>query len=177
MTQPMVPSSFVVPECVETDRFVLRKLAVEDAVKDYDAVMSSRESLRHVFCASGSWPADDMTLQNNIDDLQQHQDEFDRRIAFAYTVVTPDNSRCLGCVYVYPWSGPVYDARVFYWVRDTEREAGLDEVLGRFLRDWLSSDWPIEHPVFPGRDMDWEAWNAFEKKASEKAEPEECDEA
>ena len=166
MSHPMVPSSFVVPEQAISDRFVLRKLTVEDAVKDYDAVMSSRESLRHVFCEAGTWPADDMTLQDNIEDLRKHQDEFDRRVAFAYTVVNPDNSRCLGCVYIYPWAGPTYDARIFYWVRDSEREGGLDEDLGTFLWAWLTRTWPIEHPVFPGRDMDWEAWTAFEEAAN-----------
>ena len=171
-----VPDHFVVPEKIEADRFVLRKLTPDDAVKDYDAVMSSRESLRHVFCESGTWPADDMTLEENIRDLRMHQDEFDRRVAFAYTVVSPDNGQCLGCVYLYPWSGPVYDARVFYWVRDTEREAGLDEVLGQFLRDWLSKDWPIERPVFPGRDMDWAVWAAFEEAANQASESDRSEE-
>ena len=168
MTQPMVPGSFVVPERVDSERFILRKLTVEDAVKDYDAVMSSRQSLRHIFCAADSWPADDMTLQDNIEDLRRHQDEFERRVAFAYTVFAPDNSRCLGCVYVYPWAGPVYDARIFYWVRDSEREAGLDDDLGQFLRNWLARSWPIERPVFPGRDMDWNAWDTFEQEAKER---------
>jgi hypothetical protein len=38
-----VPPDFEVPELLETDRFRVRPLTIHDLVKDYDAVVTSRE--------------------------------------------------------------------------------------------------------------------------------------
>ena len=40
---PFVDPEFKVPETLVTDRFSLRMLTVSDVVKDYDAVMSSKQ--------------------------------------------------------------------------------------------------------------------------------------
>ena len=161
MDKEFLPSDFEVPKQVETTDFILRKLTTKDVEQDYEAVMSSKESLRHIFQENDDWPADDMTLESNYEDLQYHEDEFDQRKSFTYTVVTVDESTCIGCAYIYPWFGKGSDAIVYYWVRDSEKVKGLDEKLGNFLRDWIENVWPIEKPVFPGRDMTWREWEAF----------------
>ena len=38
---PVVPNDFDVPELLETERLRLRPLTIQDAVRDYDAVMTS----------------------------------------------------------------------------------------------------------------------------------------
>lgn len=160
---PFVPDGFTVPLRVERAAWVLRPLTTADAERDYDAVMSSRESLRHVFLENDpEWPAESMTLQDNRRDLQRHQEDFERRAGFTYTLETPDGRRCLGCVYIYPCDRGPFDARVHYWVRDDERAQGLDEELGRFLRRWLTEAWPFRHPAFPGREVPWGEWEALE---------------
>ncbi len=161
MERQFVPSDFTIPLRIETPDYILRKLTTEDVEQDFEAVMSSKESLRQIFCAHDNWPADDMTLQDNYNDLKEHEDEFDQRTGFTYTVVTVDEQTCLGCVYIYPWFGKQYDARVYYWVRDSEKARGLDEKLRDFLRHWLHEAWPIHNPVFPGKDLSWEEWEAF----------------
>lgn len=158
---PFVPDAFAVPLRLEQPSYVLRPLTTDDAERDYDAVMSSRESLRHVFHENDpEWPADTMTLQDNRRDLRRHQEDFGKRAGFTYTVETPDGRRCLGCVYIYPCDRGVHDARVHYWVRDGEKARGLDKELGRVLRRWLKEAWPFRRPVFPGRDVPWPEWNA-----------------
>ena len=42
---PFVPDEFEVPAVLETDRFRLRMLSVDDVEKDYEAVIESRELL------------------------------------------------------------------------------------------------------------------------------------
>jgi len=126
--------------------------------------MSSKVSLRQIFQKDDDWPADDMTLEANYEDLEYHEEEFDQRKSFTYTMLNVDESSCIGCVYIYPWRGKVYDSQVYYWVIDSEKAKGLDEKVGSFLRDWIEQVWPIENPVFPGRDMDWEEWEAFKEK-------------
>jgi len=169
MERQFLPSDFEVPVQIATPSFILRKLTTKDVEMDYEAVMSSKESLRQIFEADDDWPADDMTLEHNLEDLQYHQDEFDQRKSFTYTMLTADESTCIGCVYIYPWFREKYDARVYYWVRDSEKAKGLDTKLGDFLRKWIDDKWPIQNPVFPGRDMSWNEWEAFREKSKSES--------
>jgi hypothetical protein len=161
MDTGFVPEDFVVPQRIEQPNYVLRPLTTNEVEKDYDAVMSSKESLRHIFGENDDWPADDMTLQDNFRDLERHQRDFGQRRGFTYTVETPDGQRCQGCVYIYPSPKTGYDARVHYWVRDSVKAQGIDEELGTFLRQWLREIWPFQHPIFPGRDVPWQDWEAL----------------
>jgi len=57
MSTSFVPENFKVPEKLETDNFRLRKLIVNDVVKDYDAVMTSIDHLQGVFGKRSTWPS------------------------------------------------------------------------------------------------------------------------
>ena len=148
--KPFVPEDFLIPEELETERFRLRMLSVEDVEKDYEAVVESRELLQSMF--GGNWPREGFTLEENLADLQRHQQEFLSREAFAYTVVSLDESRVLGCVYIKPAQRPKVDAVVRMWVRQSEFDRGLDPVLFQAVKDWLDSAWPFTTVAFPGRD-------------------------
>lgn len=41
---PLVPDDFEIPEVLETERFYLRPLTINDVVKDYDAVMEQTKT-------------------------------------------------------------------------------------------------------------------------------------
>jgi hypothetical protein len=64
--------------------------------------------------------------------------------------VSPDESACLGCVYVYPADGA--DARVHMWVRRSAWQEGLDSVLDQAVRAWIAAAWPFETVSYPGRE-------------------------
>lgn len=147
---PFVPDTFEVPAILETDQFRLRMLSVDDVEKDYEAVMESRDLLIEMF--GGPWPREGFTLAENLADLQMHQREFLAREAFAYTVVAPDESRVLGCLYINPTKDPDVDARVHMWVRQSAYDAGLDPVLFNTVRAWLTSAWPFAVVEYPGRE-------------------------
>ena len=133
---------------METDRYRLRMLTVHDVVKDYDAVMSSVDHLKGVLDPDSSWPAG-LSLEQDLIDLGWHQKEFQRRSSFAYTVMSLDEQRCLGCIYIYPSTKA--DADVFLWVRADQFET-LDEHLDRTVTNWISANWPFEKVAYPGRD-------------------------
>lgn len=156
MERMFVPEDFAVPESLSTDRYRLEVLRPGVAEFDYAAVMSSRERLRQVFAEDDDWPADDMTLEFNIGDLERHEAEFRAREAFAYTVLSPARDRCLGCVYLYPPCVSDHDCEVYLWVRQSE--ADLDAHLYATIRSWLKTDWPFEKPAFPGREIPWNEW-------------------
>jgi hypothetical protein len=154
-----VADDFDVPEVLETSEFRLRMLTINDLVKDYDAVMSSVDHLKAVWPDSG-WP-EGLTLEADLIDLGWHQKEFQIRSSFAYTLVTPDESRVIGCIYINPTRARGYDSEVYLWVRASELDGGLDDRLFSTVKQWLANDWPFRNPAFPGREIDWTLWESL----------------
>ena len=148
-TNRFVPDDFEIPASLETDSFRLRMLSLDDVEKDYEAVVESRELLHTMF--GGPWPRLGFTREENFADLERHQKEFLSRKAFAYTVVSLDETRVLGCVYIDPPQTTDSDAVVVMWVRQTEYDKGLDEILFNKVRNWVNSDWPFKKVDYPGR--------------------------
>jgi hypothetical protein len=149
---PFVPSDFSVPEKLETPEFRLRMLTVNDVVKDYDAVMTSVDHLRGVFGPQSTWPRPDLTLEQDLIDLGWHQKEFQRRSSFAYTVMDPSETTCLGCVYI------------DLWVRKSEFDKGLEPKLLQAVKKWVAENWPFGNVAYPGREIDWEAWETMPER-------------
>ena len=149
---PLVPVEFKIPHRFEHERFVLRPLLISDVVKDYDAVMTSVDHLQGVFGPQSNWPSPSLTLEQDLIDLGWHQKEFQRRTSFAYTVMKPDESQCLGCAYIYPSAEEGVDAEAYCWVRKSAVADGLDQVLFGAFKRWLEQEWPFHHVAFPGRE-------------------------
>jgi hypothetical protein len=158
-----VPADFDVPVGLETPDFLIRMLAITDVVKDYDAVMSSAEHLQGVFGPGGTWPHG-LSFEQDLIDLGWHHKEFQRRRSFAYTVMSLDESQCLGCLYIEPTTLPGYDAEVFCWIR-ASHAADLDGRLYNTLRAWIEVQWPFKAVVYPGRAMSWETFAALKAAA------------
>ncbi|MFA7281861.1 MAG: hypothetical protein WC100_17390 [Sterolibacterium sp.] len=140
---PFLPPEFQVPAVVETERFRMRSITIHDAFKDYDAVMSSREHLWSRFGVIWGWPSEDMTIEQNIVDLGWHQKEFQLRSSFDYAVMSLDEGRLLGCVYIDPPHQDGTDADVWYWARQSELATGLEAELESLLHRWLAQAWPF----------------------------------
>ncbi len=148
------PLHALVPETKRTPRLFLRPLRATDAERDYDAVMSSAAELRR--CRGSEWPADDFSLAGNLADLERHEREHERGEAFTYTVLAPDEARCLGCVYIVPvWpeaaalcDGAAHAACVGFWVRASEWANDLDRHLLAALRGWLGTEWSFDCVLF-----------------------------
>ncbi|WP_431277127.1 GNAT family N-acetyltransferase [Leifsonia poae] len=151
-----------VPSGLINTEFVLRPIVAADAAKDHAAVMETRESLR--LWEQSSWPDDDFTVEANREDLVNLEKRHGDRRAFTFTVVSPDGSECLGCVYVFPpgasflaksdvtavghdrWAD--VDVVVYFWARRTQMETGIDERLFDALRVWFRDDWKVATAVF-----------------------------
>jgi hypothetical protein len=155
--RPLVPKTFAVPARLEGDGFHLRRLNASDVVKDYAAVMESAPRLVRFMDPEGGWPTG-MTLDENLVDLGWHQREFMLRHSFAYTVMNDAEDRCLGCCYIYPSDNPSFEVMAYYWVREPEFHAGLDEKLGKLFRKWIAEVWPFRSVAYPGRDIPWSEW-------------------
>ena len=159
MNKFFVPKEFVIPEDLVTEWFHMRMLTVQDVHLDYDAVMSSIKHLRNVFGPNNNWPSEEMTLEENLSDIQKHQNDFLNRNSFTYTVLAPDERECLGCVYIYPSDKEKYDAKVYLWVRESKSKTGFDDILFNAVKKWISQRWPFKNVAYPGREITWEQWD------------------
>lgn len=130
------------PRELNTERMHLEPLAPEHAELDFAALMGSREHLRDTL-HWGNWPSADFTLEENREDLERHWEEFETRQAYAYTVLTPDRKRCIGCIYLNPRDDEGWEqsADMALWVVEDQLASELDRHLLEALLTWFESDW------------------------------------
>jgi RimJ/RimL family protein N-acetyltransferase len=155
---PFYPDDAPVPTELRTDEFLLRPLRAADVDRDYEAVMATQETLRR--SSGGRWPRPDFTLEENLADLEGHEEDFHARRGFTYTVMDPTETRCLGCVYAYPLSEEEGDgarddeAAVWFWVRPDGVADDLDRRLLGALIPWLRDDFAFSRVLFRTRGND-----------------------
>lgn len=133
---------FAPPAPPEHPDFVLEPLRPVHAELDYQALMGSRLHLRRTL-DWGTWPREDFSLPENRKDLARHGDEFDARVAYAYTVLSPDRSQCYGCCYLNPEEENPRDAVLAYWVIQPLSDR-LDLPLLFSVVNWIDTEWPID---------------------------------
>lgn len=137
-----------VPKPLETPRFVIEPLDEEHAEMDFKALMSCRFRLREEL-QWGKWPPEDFTLELNRADLRGHHDEFTRGEAFAYTVLSPDRARCIGCIYL-ERCAEIEAAQLAYWVIDDAID--MEAVLVTDVLQWVHRAWSIDRVLIPLRE-------------------------
>lgn len=106
----------------------------------------------------GNWPTHALTLEDDLIDLCWHQREFEHRSSFAFTVMSPDERKFLGCLYLYP---PGYrsensknaDVDVSFWVSQEAYDNGLYPVLYKTLDKWLKTSWPFKKIIYTNTNL------------------------
>ena len=157
-----VPQDFVIPTYVGLDGFHIRLMTMDDLVKDYEAYMSNIDHIRGVFGPDDiDWPAPEISLRLALADLGWCEWEHFQRSSFSYCVMTPDDSRELGCLYISPTEKAEYDAEITSWVVKAEYDKGLDSELFDFSKSWIKKAWPFKRVAFPGREVSWDDWAAL----------------
>lgn len=156
MPSEFIPEFFEAPKFFDTEFFHFRILEAEIAKLDFEAVMSSQKRLQGIFGPESEWPKRGMTLEENVESLKMHQQEFESRKAFAYSVFNGSKDKCLGSVYIDPSQSPNYDCEVYLWVRDDSFT--LDNELYQTVLNWLQNVWPFSNVAFPGRTTPWKEW-------------------
>jgi hypothetical protein len=143
--QLFVPADFTVPDGLTTGEFRLEPLGPQHNTADYAAWTASTGHIRATpGFAGASWPHQ-MSLAENLRDLERHAQDFIARRGFTYTVLSTATGDVIGCVYIYPPPGENQGRRgavVRSWVRADQ--AALDPVLCHAVREWLERDWPFD---------------------------------
>ena len=151
-----VPDGFTIPDGLTAPEFRLAPLGPQHNESDYAAWTASVGHIRATPGFEGrSWPHE-MSLDDNLRDLEQHARDFAGRCGFTYTVLSADSGDVIGCVYIYPprGEGPGgteagRHAVVRSWVRADQ--AALDPVLYHAVLAWLEHDWPFRSIVYAPR--------------------------
>ena len=123
-------------------------LDVKHAELDFEALMSCRIRLRKEL-QWGKWPPVDFSLELNRADLGGHHDEFIRGEAFAYTVLSPDFSRCLGCIYL-ERCAEIEGAQLAFWLIDDAID--MEAILVTDVLQWVHRAWYINRVLIPLRE-------------------------
>lgn len=167
---PFPATLTTIPDRLRTDEFVLRPIVADDAERDYAALMETRQLLR-LWQQSSWPEGDFTVAANRADllDMQQRHEArlaysytvlepAGHRPAAPTTAPSdPGGDECLGCVYVFPTDAsflrkatvtPLTDARwadvdavVYFWVRLSRLETGMDGRLLAALRSWFTDEW------------------------------------
>ncbi len=155
-------SEWPVPRETSTAHLRLRVLRPEHAALDLAAVMEDPAALRH--WSASSWPADDVSLAAEVEDLTRRERAWESRAAFAYIVLSAAGDRCEGRVEMRPYgngqwhpnvapdsAAPEADehaAIVTWWMRPSAVARGLDEELLAGLLAWLRDGWRFSEVFF-----------------------------
>jgi len=143
------PADFVIADGLTAEEFRLEPLGPQHNAADYAAWTAS---IGHIQATPGfagrGWPHE-MSLAENLRDLERHARDFAGRRGFTYTVLSASTGEVIGCVYIYPPRGESpgcpsagdQHAAVSSWVRADR--AALDPVLYHAVRAWLDRDWPF----------------------------------
>ncbi len=135
-------------------RFSLEPLGPEHNERDHAAWMSSIDHIHGLpGFQDGEWGNDPwpypMSLDDNLNDLVKHREEFDAGIAFVYSVLDPETDDVIGCVYVDPDERGPAEMVMRCWTRVSH--AHLEAELASTVIEWLANDWPFASVRTPGR--------------------------
>ena len=146
-----------IPQILQTNEFVCVPLNGSHLRLDYSAVMESRNYLN--IWRQSSWPTPEFTLDENLQDLLDHEKEHTERLAFTFTILSVDLKVCLGCVYIHPFVGDVlttpswvnnqqYCAMIRFWVRNSHQNTDLERFISNSIVSWIKQDWAFDVSIF-----------------------------
>ncbi len=148
---PFVPAGFTPPTRLVTRHFILEPLGPQHNEADLAAWGSSIDHIRSTpGYPDGNWPPPEgMTPERNLADLTRHAADFEARMGFTFTVLSPVDGDVIGCVYLYPSPSDDFDVEVQSWVRTSH--ADLDTPLANALVEWITAEWPWQRLERRGR--------------------------
>jgi len=143
---------------LSTRNCFLEPLSPDHLLLDYEAVMESKIFLRS--WSKSNWPDDHFQLEDNLEDLKNHDREHQHQIAYTYTILSPDKKHCFGCVYINPIQRitPVTEkervileqrpATVRFWTRNSIQNTSKENIILNDLISWFTEIWEMKDVLF-----------------------------
>lgn len=154
-------ASAPIPSELHTEWFIARPLSEIYVELDYEAYMASWDVIGSH--SAGRWQTEGYTIEENRRQTAAHTVEHAARRSLAFILLSPDEARSLGCVYMNPlqdfldhiivkgWgvsTGRPQEAMITFWIREDEQEGELPDHLVREVEAWLRQEWDFEGYVW-----------------------------
>jgi len=149
------PENASIPSHLKTEELLIRPLRATDVELDYKAVMESQDFL--LIRTNGGWPRVGFTIEENLKDLERHEKGFNDRNEFTYSIMNHSETRCLGCIYITPFSQTLrrilpkddfesynvgdFEAQVSFWMIPDCVKQDMDKRLLQVLVKWFKDEW------------------------------------
>ena len=156
--KPLQLSESPVPRQWHSQHFMAVAAEAAQVELDYAAVMASRTELIGLFAEGDPWPTADLTLAEDRADLDWHHKEFSHGQSYAWSLLSEDRARCLGCLYLYPTANPGYSGEAYLWTSSGEPEH-IRQTMETDVMAWLASTWPTTKLAWPGRTIPFNQWH------------------
>ena len=161
----IVPLDFDAPEQVDTERFKLRPLDFEVFGIDTEACLASTDAIRQQLPILGNdWPASAFDAEEYFRRIAAEMKDRVFRHGFGYSIMTPGSlDFSLGALHIKPSQKAGCEAEVYFWVRGSELDTDLQQVVLDFTKQWLADAWPfdMDKVLWPGRTISWDDWRAL----------------
>lgn len=154
-----VPPDFKVPETVDTEKFHLHPLRLQDALEDYRAIMDDYPDHVRNFRKDPDLSREHIySIYMNMRELGWHEVEFLRRSSFTYVIrgKDPNKPSYRGCIYVYPCAKVDYDVEIYLWVTRVQPDDGLEAHVIEWTREWIIEQWPFSKPLIVYHEVGWD---------------------
>jgi hypothetical protein len=148
----LVPDTFMAPRPPDVGTYVWHHLEPGILEQDYQ------------FLVDAGRKPESIDKGEDYGELKRHQWEFQNASAFAYGVLTADETKEAACVYVNPSKKTGYDVQVRIWISKPGADPAFDKELEAATRDWIKAKWPFgdKKVAFPGTsEMPMDKWNAL----------------
>ncbi len=157
----LLPKGFKPQEKVLLENFLLEALQPKHNQDDYIAWTSSIESVLPILDPKDQWMADVSSVEQNLQDLTKDYQEFLDKKTFRYAILSPDESKYLGCFYIRPTKAAGFSSLVEFWFTDQYKH--LEKEFHIIINEWLKDVWNFNAVAMPGREMSWEKYHSLEK--------------
>lgn len=150
--------SFEIPD-FESEDFTIELLNPGHLEEDYDAFINSVDLINRT--RSVEWPFHGFTIEENLSDLIQHENENTKRESIAFVVRNISDNKYIGCFYFYPIGHMAEktavppdsaDVDVSWWVTKDAYNQDAYEKLFEDIKKYLLK-WPFESPWFSNLEI------------------------
>lgn len=138
-----------VPEELIFENIRIRQLRASDNELDYNAVIES------------GFRPEGLPKKENLKQISRHEEDHNKKMEFAFTILDIDETECFGCIYIKPlvpflkfaffndrifehWPLEQTDPGVSFWITPTGWKMNLYEKLLEELPKWFEREWPYE---------------------------------
>lgn len=169
-----------VPKALYTEWFTARPLSATYADIDYEAYMASPTVIG--VHSAGRWQTEGYTLEENRRQATQHAADHAAHRSFAFILLSPDESRSLGCFYINPlqpfldrvisrgWgvaNGVPHEAMITFWLREEAEESDFPDHMVREVQQWLVQSWQMAGHLWRIRPQEHRSLLALERAGLE----------